>query len=184
MLYLLDLDDTLIKGYMSRPDHDYSIIEVLPGRVEKLRDLQERGDAIGIVTNQGGVAFGFVTFVDMVSKLYNAMDKLVGLYPQQLRKQVRIVDCVPNWEPVPEKWHGVVTCYVCYHDTRGKAPYNDPVEAARRKPSGAMIREAIADYPDQAARGVLYVGDREEDLQAAQDAGVGFQWAHIFFKDT
>lgn len=44
-----------------------------------------------------------------------------------------------------------------------------------------MIREAMAEHPGAAALGVLMVGDREEDQQAAQDAGVAFQWAHIFF---
>ncbi len=159
MLYLFDLDDTLISGYMNTPNKDYHDWTVLPGRKEKLKDLQERGDAIGIVTNQGGVAFGFISEQEAWIKIYAAGFDC-GLRPDTIRT------------------------YACFHDVRGKAPYNDPEKAKRRKPSGAMIREAMADDPAQAARGVLYVGDREEDQQAAQDAGVGFQWAHIFFKDT
>lgn len=47
-----------------------------------------------------------------------------------------------------------------------------------------MIREAADAYPEQAAHGVLFVGDSEEDLQAAQNAGVSFQWAHLFFEEA
>lgn len=158
MLYLFDLDDTLISGYMSNVNKDYHTWRVLPGRFEKLRDLQARGDAIAIVTNQGGVAFGFVSEQDAWIKIYAAAFDC-GLPPDTIRT------------------------YACFHDVRGKPPYNDPKQAARRKPGGAMIREAIADNPEQAALGVLYVGDREEDQQAAQDAGVPFQWSHLFFKE-
>jgi len=54
---------------------------------------------------------------------------------------------------------------------------------ARRKPSGAMIREAMARYVYSASE-TLYVGDRPEDEAAARNAGVGFQWADDFFKDA
>jgi HAD-hyrolase-like len=73
-----------------------------------------------------------------------------------------------------------IRIYACFDDVRGRAPHNNPVRAARRKPSGTMIREACGDYPDAAALGVLMVGDRPEDKEAARDAGVSFQWAHIF----
>lgn len=157
MLYLFDLDGTLISGYMDNPDKDYHKWSLLPGRVEKIRSLFEAGNSIAIITNQGAVAFGFIELWEAESKLLHA-SSLLNILARNV--------------------------YACYHDTRGEAPYNDPVQAARRKPSGAMILEAIADHPDAAAFGVLMVGDREEDQQAAQAAGVPFQWAHIFFKDT
>lgn len=156
MLYLFDLDGTLISGYMDNPDRNYDVWEVLPGRREKLTRLISQGDKVAIVTNQGGVAFGFVGEQQAWFKIYEAV-RQCGLPPDMIR------------------------AYACFHDTRGQAPYNDPKQAARRKPSGAMIREAIDDHIDAAALGVLVVGDREEDLLAAKDAGVPFQWAHIFF---
>jgi D-glycero-D-manno-heptose 1,7-bisphosphate phosphatase len=158
MLYLFDLDGTLISGYMDNPDKDYDVWEVLPGRVEKLARLINQGDKIAIVTNQGGVAFGFVDEQHARLKIYEAA-RQCGLPPDAIRS------------------------YACFHDERGQEPYNDPRQAARRKPSGAMLREAMADYSDAAALGVLMVGDRPEDEAASADAGVPFQWAHIFFKD-
>lgn len=159
MLYLFDMDGTLISSYMDAPGRDYDAWEVLPGRRERLERLDQLGDTIAVVTNQGGVAFGHVTEQQAWTKAYNAV-LAVGLRPDYVR------------------------VYACMHDVRGRPPYNDPVSAARRKPSGAMLREAMADYPAAAALGVLFVGDRPEDVAAAQDAGVSFQWAHIFFKDA
>lgn len=156
MLYLFDLDGTLISGYMDNPDKDYNRWEVLPGRREKLSKIQAHGDRIAIVTNQGGVAFGFVDEQTAWNKIYAAA-LACGLPPD------------------------TISTYACFDDVRGKAPWNDPVRAQRRKPSGDMLREAMINYHEDAAFGVLMVGDREEDLQAARDAGVAFQWAHVFF---
>jgi D-glycero-D-manno-heptose 1,7-bisphosphate phosphatase len=163
VLYLFDLDGTLISSYMDNPDKDYDTWEVLPGRKAMLNRLLMRGDIVCIVTNQGGVAFGFVTDSQADRKIADARIRL-GIAPVR-----------SSGDPLPPQ------VYACYADERGKPPWDNPADAARRKPSGAMISEAIADHPDAAALGVFFVGDREEDRQAAQDAGVAFQWAHIFF---
>jgi D-glycero-D-manno-heptose 1,7-bisphosphate phosphatase len=163
VLYLFDLDGTLISSYMDAPGRNYDDWHVLPGRVERLAELRARGNKIAIVTNQGSVAFGYVDEQHAWSKIYQAVLQC-GLYPDETRT------------------------YACFHDVRGKPPYNDRHQAARRKPSGQMIREAMADHglaanDPQDRLQVLFVGDREEDQGAAQRAGVSFQWAHIFFKD-
>lgn len=165
MLYLFDLDDTLIRGYMSEPRQPYDAVEPLPGRRAMLNRLIMRGDEICIVTNQGGVAFGYVTEEQADTKLNQALLRL------GLSRTRSSGDAQPS------------QVYACYSDIRGNPPWDDPVDAARRKPSGAMLLEAIAWYPAAAALGVLMVGDREEDLEAAKAAGVPFQWAHIFFKE-
>ena len=59
MLYIFDLDDTLVKGYLFRPDKDYHAVELLPGVKERLESLWYQGHAIAIATNQGGIAFGY-----------------------------------------------------------------------------------------------------------------------------
>jgi D-glycero-D-manno-heptose 1,7-bisphosphate phosphatase len=69
MLYLFDLDGTLISGYMDRPDRDFTKWGVLPGRVEYLVQLRAHEHQLGIVTNQAGVAFGHVTKADVGMKL-------------------------------------------------------------------------------------------------------------------
>lgn len=157
MLYLFDLDGTLIESYMNTPDRDYNQWDLLPRRRDTLQQLQADGHTLGIVTNQGGVAFGHVSQTEAEAKIAEVKRRL-GL---------------------PELWVAV-----CYADRRGKPPYNKPRDAARRKPSGAMIREAIAAFPQAAASGVLYVGDRPEDQQAAHDASVSFQWAERFFDNS
>ena len=45
-----------------------------------------------------------------------------------------------------------------------------------------MLQEAIKAHPHAARLGVLFVGDRPEDEQAAANAGVSFQWADDFFR--
>lgn len=159
MLYLFDLDGTLISSYMDNPDRAYHIWRVLPGRSERLIQLAVADHTIAIITNQGGVAFGFIDEQTAWLKIYEAA-RQCGIPPDTIRT------------------------YACFHDPRGKPPYNDPKEIARRKPSGRMIQEAMYDANVFNPFEVLYVGDREEDRQAAQNAGVAFQWAHIFFKDT
>jgi D-glycero-D-manno-heptose 1,7-bisphosphate phosphatase len=157
MLYLFDLDGTLISSYMDTPDKLYADWDVLPGRIERLCSLLERGNTIGIVTNQAGVAFDHVTEFDAWEKLYRA-----------------VIDLKLSLEQTP--------IYVCFAHKKGLyLRYRLPSQVARRKPSGAMIHEAMMDYPEAAATGTLMIGDREEDQQAAQCAGVPFQWAHIFF---
>lgn len=51
----------------------------------------------------------------------------------------------------------------------------------RKKPSPAMLNELMAELgftPDQ----TIFVGDQESDREAAQAAGVSFQWATDFFR--
>lgn len=169
MLYLFDLDGTLISGYMDNPNKEYDIWEPLPGRWAMLNKLRMQGHSIAIITNQGGVAFGFVT----EDQCWNKIDAVL--------RRFQLLPVRSSGDPIPP------VVYACLHDERGKAPYNDPVEASRRKPSGQMIREAMEDYglwPDDPVDRlhVLFVGDRPEDESAAKDAGVAFQWAHVFFK--
>lgn len=155
MLILLDLDGTIITSYMDNPDRDYHTWEPLPRRGYRVRQLRAAGHIVGIVTNQGGMAFGKITMRDWEDKLTDVCYRL----------QI-------DWESV----------YVCFSDVRGSAPYNDPNDAARRKPGGAMIREAMDRYAYQPNE-TMFIGDRPEDQQAAADAGVAFEWSKEFFHD-
>ena len=156
MLYLFDLDGTLISSYMDRDDRAFDTWQVLPGRIARLARLRADGHQIGIVTNQAGVAFGHVTEAQVASKLIAALTALQ----------------LPLATPVR----------VCYaHEQAPLAQYRDPAELARRKPEGTMLEELKALRPAQAAQGVAYVGDRDEDRQAAANADVDFYWADSFF---
>ena len=163
MLICFDMDGTLIRPYMDDPEKRYDLVEPLPGRVEKVRRLVTKGYAVCIVTNQGGVAFGHNTEDQADAKI----DKVVQLF--QIRS--------PRNGGDPEPRHA----FACFSHPDGKAPWNDPVDAARRKPSGEMIWEAMTQWPRHAAEGVLMVGDRPEDREAAQNARVAIMDADEFF---
>jgi D-glycero-D-manno-heptose 1,7-bisphosphate phosphatase len=157
MLYIFDLDGTLIASYMNRRDKNYHIVELLPNTQDKLNTLLVEGHQLGIVTNQAGVAFGHITEKDYAKKI-NKVFEILGLSGDSF--------------PVS----------VCFSEPRSKKnAYNKPADCARRKPSGAMIREIMAFYDVQEAAQVMYIGDRPEDKQAATNAGVSFMWAWEFF---
>lgn len=159
MLAIFDLDDTLISGYMDEPDQAYDRWHVLPGRGERLAELLATGHTIGIVTNQGGVALGYMPEEQAYAKIAQALDTL-GLPAD-------------------------TTVAMCFGHPESQDPrYNAPEVVARRKPSGTMIREIIAAHPTAAASGVIYVGDRPEDHAAAANAGVPFIHAEQYFGDV
>lgn len=167
MLYLFDLDDTLIRGYLTEPRQPYDVVELLPGRKAKLDRLLMQGDTCCIVTNQGGVAYGFVTEDQADAKIDLAVRRL-GLAPVRSDGDAarRLV-------------------FACYHHEKGTVEsWNNPIAARRRKPNPDMLLEAMHEHYEAAALGVLMVGDRPEDEVAARQAGVSFQWAHIFFGEA
>jgi D-glycero-D-manno-heptose 1,7-bisphosphate phosphatase len=158
MLFLFDIDGTLISSYMDSLDREYDRWKVLPGRRQRLNQLLAEGHQLGVVTNQAGVAFGYVTEDQVHAKLRKVLGSLN----------------LPETTPIA----------VCFAHPKARSPqYRDPSEVSRRKPSGAMIRELISRYPDDAADGVLYIGDRPEDAEAAANAGVQFVPADTFFSE-
>jgi D-glycero-D-manno-heptose 1,7-bisphosphate phosphatase len=155
MLLLFDLDGTLISSYVEAPGRNYHGWVPLPGVRERLAALQGEGHRLGIATNQAGVAFGHVTEAEFRHKL-GAVLAALDLPPET---------------PVE----------VCFAHPRARlARYRDPERVAGRKPSGRMIWRLAERFPADAADGILYVGDREEDAAAAA-AGIPFRWAEEFF---
>ena len=156
MLYIFDVDGTLISSYMDAPNRNYDDWQVLPGRLERLQQLLQDGQQIAFATNQAGVAFGHVTEQQVMDKLHQVRDQLQ--FPADTRIKA------------------------CYAHARARSyKYRAPEQVARRKPSGAMLRELAAELPAAAADGVVYVGDRPEDKAAAEDAGATFIWVNEFF---
>src|SRR5438270_7440719 len=103
---------------MDTPDRRYGDWHVLPGRRETLARLRAAGHAVAVVTNQAGVAFGYVSESQVRRKIAAALEAL-GL---------------PADTPVA----------VCFAHPQARAyRYRSPKELARRKPSGAMLREVI-----------------------------------------
>lgn len=145
---------------------------LLPNVRATLDHLRRAGCSIRIVTNQGGVAFGHNREADVVAKLRRVAAALgydgIGIHDGGAAR-----------DHDSGATAGTLPIHVCYADTRSPNPrYNNRRAAARHKPSGAMITEALVGFDRRRA---LYVGDRPEDQAAAQNAGVAFQWAADFF---
>lgn len=154
---IFDVDGTLVcpkSGATFRKDADDWMW--LPGRLERLKEInREGGTHIGIATNQGGVAFGYMRSIDIM----DAIGKMCEQVPIS-RKGVRF--CFTHPKGTEELWRDE----------------NDE----RRKPGPGMLREIMGAFmmpvnPEKC----LMVGDRPEDEGAANAAGCAFAWADDFF---
>lgn len=125
----------------------------LPGRREKLHNLKQGGMKLAIATNQGGVAFGYFSQSDILHEMMIVAEE--GGIP-------------------------IGGVYICYSHPKGTIEQYR-AEDHRRKPEAGMLIEAMRDF-DVSPQETLFVGDREEDEQAARRAGVAFVWAHQFFE--
>jgi D-glycero-D-manno-heptose 1,7-bisphosphate phosphatase len=161
MLYLFDLDKTLIRSYMDDPpqERNFMAVEVLPGRKEKLAEILAGGNKIAIITNQGGVGLGYHLESEFWQKAGSVLAAL-GLPVNTL----------------------VLVCFA--HKGSKREEYRTPAELKRRKPAPGMILEAITHNRVHAGTfGTIMIGDSAEDRNAAAAAGVQFAWAGDFFGD-
>ncbi len=126
----------------------------LPGRVDKLKTLQVNGMYFAIATNQGGVAFGYMRRINIVNELYRMV--------YEIGNNIYVSACFTH----PK---ATIPDYLDENDTR-------------RKPGPGMLIEAQEHFKVGPIH-TLMVGDRPEDEQAAQNAGVAFMWADEFFKE-
>lgn len=154
-LFLFDVDGTLVTTKSGKEFRQSAADwQWIPGRLEKLRTLQFQGKRIGIATNQGGVAFGYL------EQWYVSAE---------LRR-------LANDVPFP---HAMIAA--CYdHPKATIAIYRK--DSQRRKPNPGMLLELMG-FADAKPEETVYVGDRPEDEQAAKNAGVQFMWAKDFFED-
>lgn len=157
-LFCFDLDGTLISSYMDREDKDFHKWEPLPGRVEMIETLRNHGKKIAIVTNQAGVAFGYVKTADWSVKLY-------------------AVNQAFYFGDDDDDWHWVY----CYgHPGAGISKPGSAWDPGRRKPSGKMIEEAMVRFDVSPDRTVM-VGDMKSDAEAAARANVDYFDEKEFF---
>jgi D-glycero-D-manno-heptose 1,7-bisphosphate phosphatase len=162
MLYLFDLDGTLISGYMDNPDRNFHQWQILPGRRETIAGLLAAGHQVAVISNQAGVGYGFVSKIDVYEKLsIVGHDFGFGTFAVHAGSTAYASGCGGSG--------GQLTCFICFEK-----------DSPRRKPGGAMITEAMQAFNNNDA---LMVGDRPEDEAAAKNAGLSFQWANVFFGD-
>lgn len=156
-LFIFDKDSTLIAGLDNRPANTPAEQRVLPGVVEKLAALRAAGQLLAIASNQGGVAWGFLSYAQAAALLE---------------------DCA-------EKVGGVAAWAFCPHDPR--AAVRRPVssyacECACRKPKPGLLH-ALMHQLGASPEDTFFIGDDVTDAQAAQAAGIHFVWAKDFFEE-
>jgi D-glycero-D-manno-heptose 1,7-bisphosphate phosphatase len=156
-LLCLDLDGTVRQGkdddlgrFVNGPED----VVIFPEAVEMMRRWKRGGGRIMAVSNQGGIAMGFVT------------PELVSAAMMETYRQT---------EELFDK--------ICWCSHHPQSPDPDMARCWCRKPSPGLIIEGATDlsqfygerYPLQMG---LMVGDRPEDEECARLAGLEFQWAH------
>lgn len=149
-LYIFDLNGTLT----NTPFVDKMPLAILPGRREKIAELQAAGHICAIACNQGGVAFGFTTEEAATEEVAAiARDLQIELF------EIAFGHPKPGWD---------------------YARYKSPEHLARRKPEAGMLL-ALMERTGIGADETIMVGDRDEDKGAAEKAGCSFIWAVDFF---
>ncbi|MDH2923933.1 D-alpha,beta-D-heptose 1,7-bisphosphate phosphatase [Nicoletella semolina] len=140
----LDRDGTINidHGYVYKRD-DFQLID---GVGKALKQLQDKGYLLVLVTNQSGIARGYFSEAEF-EKLTEWLD----------------------WSL--EEDYGVVLdgIYYCPHHPEGKEPYREECDC--RKPQAGMLLQAIEDLNIDPMQSVM-VGDKLDDLLAAENAGV------------
>ena len=129
-------------GYLSDPAQ----LEFIPGAIEAMKEAQQRGYDIIVVTNQSGVARGFYT-EDDVQALHKEMSR---------RLEAEGVK--------------ILAYYYCPHHPEGTVEaYKQDCDC--RKPNSGMLTKAIEDW-NVDVDGSFLVGDKPSDVEAAESIGM------------
>ncbi len=140
----LDRDGTINEevNFIRRPEQ----LVLIPGAAEAIRALNDRGFRICVISNQSGVARGYLSEAD--------------LGPIHARLEEELARAGAHLDRIS---------YCPHHPTEGLPPYN--IACKCRKPSPGMVEEAVRELDIDLGRSFL-VGDRLADVQAGRNAGV------------
>lgn len=139
----LDRDGTLNeeKNYVRTPDE----LHLIKGAGEAVRRLNDRGFATCVISNQSGVARGYLTEADLVS-IHAKLERDLAL---SRAKVDRIYYCP-------------------HHPTDGIPPYN--VVCDCRKPNVGMLKRGAAEFSINLGHSFV-VGDSVVDMQSGNSVG-------------
>jgi D-glycero-D-manno-heptose 1,7-bisphosphate phosphatase len=163
-IIFFDLDGTLRetisgKTFINEP-HDQKAIE---GTQKALAYYQEKGFVMIGITNQGGVAAGHKSLQSAIEEQRITLQ----LFPELSE----IFFCTTyegdNCYQVSQTEKGVLLC---------AAPIRKDVPVSCRKPNYGMLLLAAK---GNIGKDCWMIGDRPEDQQCAEDAGVKFVWAAV-----
>ena len=131
------------RGYVST----WEQFEFLPGVPEALRELQDAGYLLIVVSNQSGIGRGYYSEADV--------DSLNQAIAQHLNSTVGVT---------------LSGFYHCpHHPTEAVGEFRRQCDC--RKPAPGMIRQAVFDH-DIDLKMSLLVGDKDSDIEAGRAAGV------------
>jgi len=139
----LDRDGTLNTegNYLRTPEE----LELIPGAAAAVRKLNRRGLAVIVITNQSGIARGYLSEDDL------------GRIHQRLREELMREGATLD------------RIYYCpHHPTSGNSPYN--VECDCRKPGPGMLRQGSRELAVELQRSFV-VGDSVVDIEAGNSVG-------------
>jgi D-glycero-D-manno-heptose 1,7-bisphosphate phosphatase len=140
----LDRDGVLNRdvGYVWRTQD----FEWLPGARGAIKNLNDAGFLVIVVTNQAGIARGLYS-EDDVGRLHRWINS-------ELEREGAHIDAF----------------YYCpHHPVDGVGTYRMTCEC--RKPAAGLLLQAMKDWPIDAGKSFM-IGDKEVDLQAAHAAGI------------
>ena len=139
----LDRDDRIVDdpGYIRSPEQ----LRLIPGAAEALKQLRKMGYLLVIVTNQSGVARGFVT-----------EEQLENIH-QELKKQLAAENAM------------IDGLYYCpYHPDGDLKDFS--IESNLRKPNAGMLFQAEEDLDIDLMQSWM-IGDSYRDIQAGKAGG-------------
>lgn len=161
-----DVDGTLTETLSGKKFKQHSRdIKILHGAGEAIAHYQKQGWLIIGTSNQGGVGAGYKTLNDT----FDEMRYTLSLFPG-----IEAIYFCPDMR-------GKELCSVTKDSNHKKsikrfAPY--------RKPAPGMINYCLSHYAPKEEtipkNNCWMVGDRPEDKQAANNAGINFIWADIW----
>jgi D-glycero-D-manno-heptose 1,7-bisphosphate phosphatase len=151
MLIIFDKDSTLVESLGGRPANTVEEHRLLPNVLEKCTELKAAGHVLGIASNQGGVAFGYMTIDEA----------------QAIMEHAAVLINADFYTFCPAHPKGKVKAFA--------------YESLYRKPNPGMILELAQRAGVQNVAEILFVGDMDTDREAAVRAGVKFKWAKDFF---
>lgn len=157
-LIILDKDGTLTtpksgKKFVQKPEDQI----LLPGVLDAVRWHTLQGHMLVIASNQGGVSAGHKTIEEVILEMKYCLHLLLGIQSAYF---------CPDLEGNQ-----------CWHVERQSSSQIEVLRFKGRmqKPGDGMIQQALLDHPSVSE--ILFIGDRQEDEQAAHTAGVAFQSA-------
>lgn len=122
-------------------------LDIFPNITPVLKNAKEAGYLIILITNQAGIARGYYAEND-----YNILMEHINNYFKKEGVEIS-------------------KSYFCPHHPEGRGSYG--IDCNCRKPKIGMIRQSQKDFGGIDLSKSILVGDKETDIQAGVNAGIG-----------